>query len=241
VKLGNLLRYGWGRAGKQRRRAAEALRRRERFDDAGRWTREEDGLARRRYESYAAYVAHQASKLEGVRRSLSESAEEDFAEFRRRFQGCAQLAEARSVLCLGARLGTEVRALHSLGHFAVGIDLNPGEDNPYVLRGDFHHLVLPDGCVDAVYTNCLDHVFDLAQVVREVRRVLRPSGIFLVDLVRGYDEGYTPGEFEATSWSDSQAFLDRIAAAGGLRLEGVRDLGPLRLETWRQAVFRRED
>ena len=47
------------------------------------------------------------------------------------------------MLCLGARLGTEVRALHNLGYFAIGIDLNPGVDNPYVLMGDFHKLVFP--------------------------------------------------------------------------------------------------
>src|SRR5215216_3610430 len=59
----------------------------------------------------------------------------------------------RRVLCLGARQGTEVRAFIDRGGFAVGIDLNPGEKNRYVLIGDFQELQFATGSVDIVYTN----------------------------------------------------------------------------------------
>lgn len=170
---------GFGRQAKQREKER---RRRAAFDDAGTWVR--DGqFVRRTYASYQDYLDHQAAKLDKIRERLEKKEAESLAEFRRRFEGCAPLREARSVLCLGARLGTEVQALHQLGHFAVGIDLNPGPDNPRVLPGDFHRLVFPDGSVDAVYTNALDHAFELSTVMTEIARVLRPGGLALLDLM----------------------------------------------------------
>ncbi len=142
-------------------------------------------------------------------------------------------------MCLGARLGTEVRALHALGHFAVGIDLNPGEGNGYVLPGDFHAIVFPDGSLDAIYSNALDHVFALDRLVGEVRRLLRPGGLFVLDLMQGYEEGNVPGEFEATIWRDRDSFIERIVELGGFASEGVRDLGYTRRDHWTQVVLRK--
>ena len=68
-----------------------------------------------------------------------------------------------------------------LGHLAVGVDLNPGAFNRYVLHGDFHHLVFPDSSFSAVYTNTLDHVFDLPRLVGEITRVLAPGGVLIYE------------------------------------------------------------
>ena len=51
------------------------------------------------------------------------------------------------------------------GAFAVGIDLNPGRDNRWVVIGDFHALQYADASVDVVYTNSFDHVFELERVL----------------------------------------------------------------------------
>ena len=128
-RLRNILRYGLGDGARRRKQRDKQKRRDERFLSDDLWHRE-DQIARRRYESYDAYVNHQASKLDKIVDRLHEKEAEDFGEFVRRFEGCSWLSEARTVLCLGARLGTEVKALHSLGYFAVGIDLNPGSENP---------------------------------------------------------------------------------------------------------------
>jgi SAM-dependent methyltransferase len=202
------------------------------------WQRN-DSIARRHYGSYEDYLRHQSNKLTHVRHRLEETSAEDLAEFQRRFSGCGALREMRSVLCLGARLGTEVKALHMLGHFAVGIDLNPGSDNELVLRGDFHRIVFPDGTVDAVYTNSLDHVFDLGQVTREVHRVLRPDGLFIVDHVKGYDEGFIPGSYEATHWATSESLRQRICDGGKFAPAGYRDLGRFRRDEYLQTLFRK--
>lgn len=233
----NILRYGVGEGARQRKQAVKARAREARFQ-SDLWV-ENSGVASRRYGSYDEYLAHQASKFEKVVDRLHETEEEDLAEFINRFKGCAALAEMRNVLCLGARLGTEVRALHALGYFAVGIDLNPGERNSYVLPGDFHHLVFPSGSADAIYTNCLDHVFDLEKFIREIRRVLRPGGLFVADILAGFEEGFTPGAYEATHWRTAEAFIEKIRDLGSFSLEEVRDLGHHRRDQWTQAVFRK--
>lgn len=237
-RLSKISKYGLGPRARERKRADKEKERRSRFFEAGLWEHNEDG-ARRLYASYDEYVAHQAAKLDKIAHRLREREEEDFAEFRRRFATCAALQGARSVLCLGARLGTEVRALLDLGYFAVGIDLNPGPSNPYVLPGDFHQIVFADESIDAVYTNALDHVFTLEKVVSEVERILRPGGIFVTDLELGIEDGFIPGEYESAMWRDHQVLIDKIREIGHFSVEEVRDLGRLRRDRWTQAVFRR--
>lgn len=205
---------------RRRKKGARKARRRQSSFEGSDWQREA-GLARRRYASYEAYLEHQSAKLGKLAGRLAGREDEDLAGFLARFRACKPLAAAHSVLCLGARIGTEVKALHALGHLAVGIDLNPGPRNAWVLPGDFHQLVFPDACVDAVYTNCLDHVFDLPRVMAEVARVLRPGGLFVTDVLRGYEEGALVGDFEATHWARSEDLIRRICELTGFELEGT--------------------
>jgi SAM-dependent methyltransferase len=236
-RISNILRYGIGPAARKRKDADKQRSRDSRFASEL-WQRGE-GLAKRQYDTYDDYVSHQSAKLDKIEHRLHETEQEDLIEFRRRFAGCSPLGEARSVVCLGARLGTEVQALHALGYFAVGIDLNPGENNAYVLPGDFHALVFPDGSLDAVYTNALDHVFDLDKVLAEIGRVLHPGGLFVADVLPGYDEGFVPGAYEATHWPTLESFLLRIAESSGFARETLTDLGLHRRDHWFQAVFRK--
>lgn len=238
-KVGSRLRHGFGAGGKARRRSEKRARREAKFESQERWQRADSGFAARRYASYDDYVAHQASKLDIVYARRKEKDEVEIFEFSRRFSTCAELAGKRVVLCLGARLGTEVKALHQLGYFGIGIDLNPGPNNEWVLYGDFHRLAFSDGAIDAVYTNALDHVFDLERVLQEARRVLRPDGILIVDLLPGYEEGFTPGEFEATHWPRAEALLTEIERLGDLTRLSFRDLGLKGRDRWMQAVFAR--
>lgn len=237
-RISNILKYGLGPEARERKSADKTRVREARFHESETWRRDE-GMARREYASYEDYLAHQASKLDTIVHRLQEKEGEDFAEFKRRFETCGALAEARSVLCLGARLGTEVMALHALGYFAVGIDLNPGPENPYVLTGDFHGIVFPDESVDAIYTNALDHVYSLDKIVREIHRLLRPNGVFVADLELGFEEGFVPGEYESTHWASCETIVEEIREKGSFGLEGVRDLGQTRRDIWVQAVFRK--
>jgi SAM-dependent methyltransferase len=237
-RIYNIFRYGVGPAALERKRAVKAERRQATFESGTLWQTGEDQLMRRRYESYEEYLDHQAAKLEEISDRLEETAAVDLQEFRRRFETCAALPLRARVLCLGARRGTEVEAFIQLGHFAVGIDLNPGENNRFVVHGDFHNLVFADASIDVVYTNVLDHVFDLQRAMAEVTRVLAPGGILLADILPGYDEGFTPGRFEATHWPRLEVLIERIVAVSALSRESVRDLGRHRRDQWLQVVFR---
>jgi SAM-dependent methyltransferase len=197
-------------------------------------------IARRLYESYDEYLAHQATKNELPKylAGFNSGTDRNRAAHERRFAGCEALRGMRAVLCLGARLGCEVAALRNLGHFAVGIDINPVTTaNRYVLPGDFHKLDFADGAVDAVYTNALDHAFDLDRVIGEVARVLRAGGVFMLHIVGGSDEGRWPGIYEATWWRDRASMIEHIATVGGFVADQPRALDG----DWLEAVFRKPE
>jgi ubiquinone/menaquinone biosynthesis C-methylase UbiE len=157
--------------------------------------------------------------------------------FRRRFEP-VPLAPHSSVLCLAARLGSEVEAFISLGHFAIGIDLNPGPDNPFVVSGDFHALQFADHSVDCVYTNSLDHAFDIEKITREVRRVLKPGGMFLLEAVAGHEEGYLVGPHDTTHWPTAAQFAATVARIGGFSIESSADLAERGSAQWFQFLLK---
>ena len=229
------LRYGAdGKAGKYARKVEE---RKGKFESE-RWA-SGDGMASRNYASYEEYLEHQAEKLDKYLNRRRGKEDDEYAEFIRRFGMADEIKGLHTALCLGARLGTEVKALHELGYFALGIDLNPGPDNQWVCVGDFHKLVFPNGSVDLVYTNTLDHVFELERVVAEIDRVLQPDGVFLTDVVPGFEEGFFPGEYESSHWRTVDALVERIEGAGNLKRVNTRDLGVPKRDQWIQLVFKR--
>ena len=122
---------------------------------------------RRRGETrtYHAYVAKQQSKLALYPEKIRAIDVARQHQVRREFaaavaRGTAGVAGfgGRTVLCLGARLGGEVRAFKSLGAVAVGIDLEPGRGNMDVVFGDFHDVPFAADSFDYAYSNVLDHI-----------------------------------------------------------------------------------
>jgi SAM-dependent methyltransferase len=179
-----------------------------------------DGFARRVYPDYETYLRHQRLKVDALRERSLEGHDRRFhAALSERLQENPLEVKGRSVLCLGARKGTEVRVFIERGAFAVGIDLNPGKDNRWVVVGDFHALQFADGSVDVVYTNSLDHVFDIDRVLAEVLRVLKPDGVFVVEMGLGSEEGGGPGFYEALAWPRMDELVERIVKSG-LRVRG---------------------
>lgn len=167
--------------------------------------RQEDipSFQRRVYRSYRDYLRHQAAKLETWRDSqwLAEYDARFSAALRERLLSVGLVGRGTTVLCLGARIGSEVRAFLAIGCFCLGIDLNPGQGNRYVVYGDFHEIQYPAECVDVVFTNSLDHVFDVERVIAEIWRVLRREGIFIAECVSGMEEGGRAGSYESFFWS----------------------------------------
>ena len=176
------------------------------------WTQPAEGFSKRSYQKYQDYLEHQKAKL-----ALHQFGDYD-AKFHQalseRLAASGINWKGRTVLCLAARLGTEVRAFLDAGCFAVGIDLNPGAQNPHVLYGDFHALQFPDGSVDCVFTNSLDHAFDIARIATEMRRVLKPGGLLIVEALKGQREGAQPGFFESFWWGSIDELVSVFEKAG---------------------------
>lgn len=179
------------------------------------WRPSESGLQSRSYHDYETYREHQRLKLDAHRaKSIRRHDARFFAALCDRLHEHRALLAGARVLCLAARQGTEVRAFMEQGAFAVGIDLNPGRDNRYVMVGDFHHLQFADGTVDVVYTNALDHAFDLERILSEVRRVLTPRGVLICEVGLGTDNGAAPGFYESLAWKNVDELAGHIGGRG---------------------------
>lgn len=192
------------------------------------WTETSGGMRNRRYASYEQYVEHQKSKL-GVIKKIEKKSQRLHDALRERLPLIEAVKPGRSVLCLGARSGAECAAFCEMGLYAIGVDLNPGPENRYVVYGDFHALQFSDNSVDLVYTNSLDHSFDLAKVISEVRRVVKPGGTFIAEIMLGDKDtdGRPPGDFEALWWSGPKTWCLRSARSifPCSRLRGLKRLG----------------
>jgi SAM-dependent methyltransferase len=94
------------------------------------------------------------------------------------------------VLDCGCGEGAYVAAMAELGADVLGVEYQPakvaafGRRRPAsgrVQQGDVQHLDLPDDSFDVVLMNeVLEHVPDDVEALREVRRVLRPGGRFVL-------------------------------------------------------------
>lgn len=223
-----------------RRKAAHTaqMEKNKREFDSGAW-RHEGEISVRNYATYDEYIEHQKEKLDSLNDNAYKNPEKAVQRFRRRFELVADLPRHASILCLGARRGEEVRAFIELGHFAIGIDLNPGDSAEYVVVGDFHSLNFADASVDCVYTNCLDHALEVDRILAEINRVLKTGGLFVVDILYGYDDGYSAGNHDTMHWATARGFSQHLADQGGFKIEAFHDLKVLGEEFWTQSVMRK--
>ena len=181
---------------------------------AGGWKEADDatGIQRRDYSDYDEYLTHQKLKLDEMLKTKGGFTNAEIVHFRLnfylRFRELTRLLPPEAkMLCMGARQGTEVEVLRDLGFAqATGIDLNPGPDNPLVKPGDFMHLDFPDSSLDLLYTNCVDHAFDLEAFFAEHARAMKPNGYVLYDVGINMEDG--GGAFEALSWKRTEDVLE---------------------------------
>ena len=132
---------------------------------------------------YAQYEKKQASKLDAI--------SDQIRAWDRLFerQLLARLLRQRHlvktpVLCVGARLGGEIRAFRAVWPrlLSIGIDFNPGQRNAGVMWGDAHSLSFSNETFGSVYTNVFDHLLMPTRFVDEARRVLAHGGTLFVDM-----------------------------------------------------------
>ncbi len=179
------------------------------------WRKSGQSIGQRVYQDYAEYVSHQKAKLSTM--DLSDYDQRYYNILKERLTPLAAskiIRDGSVALCLAARIGTEVRAFKDFNCFAVGIDLNPGKNNKYVLVGDFHDIQFPKNSVDIIFSNSLDHALYLDKLAAEVGRVLKPGGHVILEIVRGVDEGGKPGYYEASVWRKIEDCLPPFIQAG---------------------------
>jgi len=166
--------------------------------------------------------------------------------------GALELAEPRpgeTLVDLGCGRGRDVRrAAEAVGPTgsAIGVDVSqemlararsatPAEAaNARFVRSDLEALDLPDACADVVVSNCaINHAPDKAAVYREIARVLRAGGRFVVSDV--VSEGVLPEEVrtDPEAWAACYGgaipeadYLEAVRRAGLREVEIVRRTQP---------------
>lgn len=117
-------------------------------------------------------------------------------ELRRRFIDQIESEEKRELLEIGAGAGQDSRFFADQGLSVQAIDMSDEMVRICLEQGlkaqvmDFYTLDFPDRSFDAVYAfNCLLHVpkAEMVNVLKEIRRVLREDGLFLMVVYGGKD------------------------------------------------------
>ncbi|MFF0155021.1 methyltransferase domain-containing protein [Micromonospora sp. NPDC005203] len=114
-------------------------------------------------------------------------------DYKRRFLAALDLSPGHAVVDIGCGPGTDLgRLADAVGETGavIGVDREPRmvaeagrrhaeRPNVELRAGDVHTLPLADACVDRARTDrVLQHVDDPAVAITQVRRVLRPGGVF---------------------------------------------------------------
>jgi len=140
-----------------------------------------DNIKKREYLNYESYIEHQSDKLHTHLKEIIRNDKRYEQIVLDRYKNLFDFKE-KSIICLAARLGGEVRAFKKLNALAIGIDIEPGEKNEHVLYGDFHQLKFPDYIFDFAFCNAIDHVLYLDVFLKETNRILKPNGVFFLEL-----------------------------------------------------------
>ena len=177
---------------------------------------------RKQYDSYKAYIDHQKSKLnDGI--SFLERYSKTYKKMLLHLMDRSTLDfVGMHALCLGARQGTEVEAFIERGACAIGIDVNPGPDNRFVLLGDASDIQFPDHSFDIVYTNAMDHFLRINAVLLEVKRVLKQRGYFM--FLIGSPEDAKKDKHGSTYWESVPEVLKYIEERYGFRVVQSGDI-----------------
>jgi arsenite methyltransferase len=164
--------------------------------------------------------------------------------------GRAGVRPGETCVDLGSGRGTDtLRLAEEAGPegFAYGIDITPamiekarrtaerlGVTNAAFMHSELTALPLPSATVDCVVSNCtLNHVSDKQAVWREIHRVLKPGGRFIVSDI--YAAAEVPDQFShdpakvAECWAGAQTrdtYLATVQGAGFVSVAVVEESEP---------------
>lgn len=134
------------------------------------------------YTSYKTYLQRQLNKtLNPKLRKVWTTRDWDrkiqvFSEFFAKLKQENLLSDQSRALCIGARVGQEVKALRRVGvSDSIGMDLVPYP--PLVAEGDFHNQPFQNETFDFEFSNVFDHALYPSKFVGEIERTLRAGGV----------------------------------------------------------------
>lgn len=142
----------------------------------------------RQYKNYDKYLKHQAKKFDigfskKIKKFIPKYFPNNVRSFEKRINGFKDYVRHGKILCLGARTGAEVEAFRNLGFpYSIGIDINPGPNNEYVVKGDFHNMDFEDNSFDTIYSNCIDHAWNLRKLSKEIYRVSNKKARLILEI-----------------------------------------------------------
>lgn len=100
----------------------------------------------------------------------------------RHLPASASAEDRPRVLCVGCRDRRELDEIERrTGAQATGVDLFSVD--PRIVIGDFHQLPFGDASFDALYScHSLEHAYDLGRALGEFARVVRPGGLWAIEV-----------------------------------------------------------
>lgn len=135
-------------------------------------------IYQKEYNDYDDYILQQGYKAINHKDYVLKGKKKRIRTFNSLFKKMSKYFNQGSVLCLGARDGSEVEVLKQFGFDAVGIDLFSLDDK--VIKADWHNLPFRDGVFDNIFTNSLDHCFDFELMLKEIKRILVYGGRLMI-------------------------------------------------------------
>lgn len=179
----------------------------------------ETKFKKRVYPSYKFYLFHQKIKTFIRSGKLKASYSRALSNFEDEFKNINFL-NIQNILCVAARMGTEVHALRNLKYNAIGIDICYPKFSRYVHYGEFEDIPYYDHSFDAIYTNSIDHLYSLKKSIIEFNRVLKNNAFLIVRLQNGFDETFINHfrDYESLAWSKKEDILNEILKIGHYNL-----------------------
>lgn len=178
----------------------------------------------RPFKDYTDYTQAQGWKSFHRKESILQSSMKRRGTFKNLFSEVKDLLNPGKILCLGARTGCEVIGAREAGFTdSLGIDLYPmGED---VVQGDWHNLSFIKESFENIFTNSIDHCYDLNKFVDEVFRVLKPKGRFFVAslLKQSGIKDVLDEKYEALFWDTEQDYLFPFLRRGFIKVKEWKD------------------
>jgi len=180
-------------------------------------------MRKKTYTDYNQYIEHQSKKndLNAVIDFHTKNWDKITKNFEIRFKRLNFVKDTenksdKKTLCVGARAGQEVQGLINCGYQSIGIDVNPMKGYEHLVKkGDAHHTNFEDNTFDVIYTNVIDHIYNLPLFIKECNRILKNDGYMIFDFcVTG--EGF--GEYDIVSLSQASELTDMFPSSWSIVL-----------------------